>query len=45
MQHAEGNWETLGDAERRIFQDIARGAQPPPKHREVPDTFSSTWFH
>jgi hypothetical protein len=45
VQHAEENWETLGDAERRIFQDIARGAQPPTKHREVLDTISSTWFH
>ena len=45
MQHAEENWAALGDAERRIFQDVARGVQPPTKHRQALDTISSTWFH
>jgi hypothetical protein len=28
VQHAGEDWETLSDAERRIFQDIARGVKP-----------------
>lgn len=45
MQHAEENWAALGDAERRIFQDIARGVWPLTKHRQALDTISSTWLH